>query len=133
MKKIAIVYSDYYKEITDGLFASFNELNNELGYEVEKFRVAGSMEIPLKCKQLMLQGQFDGYCVYGCIIEGETYHNFVLQDAIYQHLLGLSLEFMKPVGFGILTVKNYQQALNRAVGPKSRGKEALEAVNSLLI
>ena len=54
------------------------------------------------------------------------------QDSIYHHLLGLSLEFMKPVGFGILTVKNYDQALARAVGPKARGAEALEAVHKLL-
>jgi len=132
MKKIAVVYSDYYEEIIKGLLSEFKKLNETLGYDVEYFIVPGSMEIPFVVKKLMLENKFDGYVTYGCIIEGQSYHNFVLQDSIYHHLLGLSLEFMKPVGFGILTVKNYDQALARAVGPKARGAEALEAVHKLL-
>lgn len=80
----------------------------------------------------MLEDKFDAYVTYGCIIEGESYHNFVLQESIYHHLLGLSLEFMKPIGFGILTLKSYEQALARSIGPKARGREALEAVHALL-
>ncbi len=132
MKKIAVVYSDYYKEVTDGLLTSFKSLNAELGYEVEYFCVPGSMEIPFYVKKLMLEGKFDGYVTYGCIIEGESYHNFVLQDAIYHHLLAMSLEFMKPIGYGILTLKSYDQALARSVGKKARGKEALAALHGLL-
>ena len=132
MKKIAIVYSNYYNEITSGLLESFDSLNQELGYATEKFEVAGSMEIVFKVKELMLAGNFDAYVVYGCVIQGETFHNEVIQNNVYNHLMAISLEFMKPVGFGVLTVKNYQQALDRAVGKKSRGREALEAIDSLL-
>lgn len=132
MKKIAIVYSDYYKDVTNGLLTSALELCNELDYEVTKYRVCGCMEIVYKVKQILQQNEFDAVAVYGCVIEGETFHNHLIQNNVYYFLMQLSLEHMCPVGFGILTVKNYEQALARSVGPKSRGREAIEAIKSIL-
>jgi|SaaInlStandDraft_2_1057019.scaffolds.fasta_scaffold298863_1 6,7-dimethyl-8-ribityllumazine synthase len=132
MKKIAIVYSDYYKDVTNGLLTSALELCNELDYEITKYRVCGCMEIAYKVKQILQQNEFDAVAVYGCVIEGETFHNHLIQNNVYYFLMQLSLEHMCPVGFGILTVKNYEQALARSVGPKSRGREAIEAIKSIL-
>ena len=132
MKQIAIIYSDYYKEITDGLLSSAIELCDQLGYKVDHFRVAGCMEIAYKAKQIMLDNKYDAIAVYGCVIEGETFHNHLIQNNVYQFLMQLSLEYMCPIGYGILTVKNYEQAKNRSLGEKSRGKEAIEAINSLI-
>jgi len=132
MKKVAIVYSDYYKDVTNGLLTSALELCNELDYEVTKYRVCGCMEIVYKVKQILQQNEFDAVAVYGCVIEGETFHNHLIQNNVYYFLMQLSLEHMCPVGFGILTVKNYEQALARSVGPKSRGREAIEAIKSIL-
>ena len=90
------------------------------------------MEIVYKVKQLLQQNEFDAIAVYGCVIEGETFHNHLIQNNVYYFLMQLSLEFMCPVGYGILTVKNYEQALERSIGKKSRGKEAIEAIQSIL-
>ena len=131
MKKIAIVYSDYYQDVTKGLLSSALELCNELDYAVTQFRVSGCMEIAYKVKQLMLENEYDAIAVYGCVIEGETFHNHLIQNNVYHFLMQLSLEHMCPVGYGILTVKNYEQAKARSIGTKSRGKEAIEAIHSL--
>lgn len=132
MKKIAIIYSDYYKDVTNGLLNSALELCDELNYEVTKFRVCGCMEIVYKVKQILQQNEYDAVAVYGCVIEGETFHNHLIQNNVYHFLMQLSLEFMCPIGFGILTVKNYEQAVVRSIGEKSRGKEAIEAIQSIL-
>jgi len=133
MKKIAIVYSDYYKDVTQGLLDSALSKSDELNYEVSTYRVSGCMEIVFRVKELLLEKKFDAVAVYGCVIEGETFHNHLIQNNVYQFLMQLSLEFMCPIGFGILTVKSYEQALARSIGDKSRGHEAIEALDSLLI
>lgn len=132
MKQIAVVYSDYYKDITDGLLNRALLECDKHSYQTSLFRVSGCMEIVYKVKQLMLETKYDAYLVYGCVIEGETFHNHLIQNNVYQFLVQLSLEYMAPVGYGILTVKTYEQAKARAIGDKSRGAEAVEAIHSLL-
>ncbi len=134
MKKIAVVYSDYYKDVIDGLLEKFKEANQKYGYEVDYYRVTGSLEIIFKVASLTKTNpEYAGYVVYGCVIEGKTYHNHVIQDNVYEKLLQVSLDSMRPIGFGVLTVKSYEQALERSVGIKGRGAEALEGLHSLLI
>lgn len=133
MKKIAVIRAEYYDDVMQGLLDDFYKYSdeNQLNYEFVEFYVAGSMELPLAVKFLMEKGEFDGYAVFGCVIEGETFHNQVIQDNVYQSINQLSIDYIKPVGFGVLTVKNMSQAIERSIGSKSRGHEAMAALESL--
>lgn len=130
--KIAIIYSDYYKEVCDGLMKGVKGAAEDKGVEFVEFKAPGSFEIPLKIKQVAVDNSFDGFIALGCVVQGETHHHDLINFSVAQALMDLSLELMKPVGFGILTTKNYEQALERSVGSKNKGKEVFEAVFEML-
>ena len=131
--KIAIVYTDYYKEVSDALLKGVHEAAKDKDVEFEEFRVPGTFEIPLKVKQVSKSGNFDGFIALGCVVQGETHHHDMINFSVAQALMDLSLELEKPVGLGVLGTKNYEQALERSVGSKNKGKEVFKAVYEMLL
>lgn len=125
--KIAVVYSDFYTEISDGLRDGVRKAANEFNFELVEYKVFGAMEIPLKVKQLLRLG-YDGFVVLGCIMKGETISNEVISYSVNDALLNISLDSEIPIGFAILTVDNLQQALVRCTGASNRGYEAVQAI-----
>ena len=92
-------------------------------------RVPGAYEIAHAAKLLAASGQFAGIVALGCVIRGETAHFDYVAGASNSGLMSVSLEHKIPIGFGILTVDNLDQALARA-GSKAgnKGSEAALAV-----
>jgi 6,7-dimethyl-8-ribityllumazine synthase len=130
--KIGIVYSDYYKEVCDGLMQGVKDAAKGKDVDFIEFRAPGAFEIPLKIKQVSSDGSIDGFIALGCVVQGETHHHDLINFSVSKALMDLSLDLMKPVGFGILTTKNYEQALERSVGSKSKGSEVFCAVHEML-
>jgi len=62
----------------------------------------GAMEFPLAARRLLEREDIDGLAVLGIIERGETKHGIVMAQAVTNALIGLQLQFMKPVGVGIL-------------------------------
>ena len=132
-KNILIVGSNYYQEIFDNLVSETIEEveNNNLLCQVET--VTGVFEIPsiiTFCKY-----KFDGYIALGCVIRGETSHYDYVCSESARALMNISLEGFA-IGYGILTVENYDQALIRSktVANQSIGKgrvAALACINQL--
>ena len=133
MKKVALIRSEYYHEIMEGLVSDFYNYaqKNDLNYDFHEYFVAGSMEIPFALKMLLEKGGYDGVAVFGCVIQGETYHNEIIQNSVHYQLANLSMEYNVPLGYSILTVKTEEQAKERSIGAKSRGHEAIAALESL--
>ena len=69
---------------------------------LEEVWVHGSIEKPLALKRLLMRDDIDGAAVLGIIERGETKHGFVMGQVVYDAIIRLQLEFMKPVGLGIL-------------------------------
>ena len=99
-------------------------------------RVPGAFEMPLACKKLAASGKYDGIVAVGAVIRGGTPHfDFVAAEAT-KGLAHVSLESGVPVGFGLLTTDNIEQAIERA-GTKAGNKgydcavSAIEMVNLL--
>ena len=124
-KKFLIVIADYYKDISRGLLNSAKEVlpNSSL---IKVISVPGVFEIPVTISKNIKK--YDGFLALGCVIKGETPHfNFISQvstDAIMK----LSIDYKKPIGNGIITCLNMQQAIAR----KKKGGEAAQAVMSVL-
>lgn len=77
-------------------------------------RVPGAFEMPLACKKLAASGKYDGIVAVGAVIRGGTPHfDFVAAEAT-KGLAHVSLESGVPVGFGLLTTDNIEQAIERA-------------------
>ena len=124
-KKVLIVVSDYYKDISDALLKSTkNYLNKKISLRIIK--VPGVFEIPVIISKNIKK--FDGFVAIGCVIRGKTAHFDLISKSVIDAIMNLSIDYKKPVGNCILTCFNYRQALAR----KNKGKEAAFALNSIL-
>ena len=130
--KIAVVYSEYYPEVFAGQKKQILDFSNQNNIDLEWFKIPGSLEAPYMASKIIKTGGFDGIVVLGCVIEGETYHNFIIQETAHYALVNLSVENLIPIGVGILTVKNYEQALYRSSEKKPYARHAIQAVFDLL-
>ena len=135
-KKILIVLSDYYKDISQNLLKgatdclkSYNTKIFELKYEVKI--APGSFEIPFIINRNI--ESYDGFISLGCIIRGETYHFELIANECSRSIMNISIQSNKPIGFGILTCENITQAIERSEpNKKNKGKEAALACLKLL-
>ena len=124
-KKILIVVADYYKNITTGLIKSaINEIQNS--FHIKTIHVPGVFEIPVTISKNI--NKFNGFIALGCIIKGKTPHFEFISKATTNSIMNLSIENKKPIGNGIITCLNMNQAIKR----KRKGKEASRAVISVL-
>jgi 6,7-dimethyl-8-ribityllumazine synthase len=90
-------------------------------------RVPGAFELPVVAKKLAASGKFDALVALGCVIRGDTPHFDYVAGECARGLQLASLESGLPIAFGVLTVENREQALERAaVGGMNKGGEALE-------
>ena len=124
-KKVLIVLSDYYKDISEALLKSAKKyLNKRTSFKIVK--VPGVFEIPVVISKNIKK--FDGFLAIGCVIKGKTAHFDLISKSVIDAIMNISIVSKKPVGNCILTCFNYKQALAR----KNKGKEAALALNSIL-
>ena len=124
-KKVLIVVSDYYKDISEALLKSAKKyLNKKISLNIIK--VPGVFEIPVIISKNIKK--FDGFIAIGCVIRGKTAHFNLISKSVIDAIMNISINSRKPVGNCILTCFNYKQALAR----KNKGKEAALALNSIL-
>ena len=124
-KKVLIVVSDYYKDISEALLKSTKKfLNKKTDLKITK--VPGVFEIPVIISRNIKK--FDGFIAIGCVIKGKTAHFDLISKSVIDAIMNLSIDSKKPVGNCILTCFNYKQALER----KNKGREAALALNSIL-
>ena len=124
-KKVLIVVSDYYEDISKGLLKSTKKyLNKKANLNIIK--VPGVFEIPVIISKNI--NKFDGFIAIGCVVKGKTAHFDLISKSVIDAIMNLSINNKKPIGNCILTCFNYKQALDR----KNKGKEAALALNSIL-
>ena len=125
MKKILIVTANYYPKIAEGLLKSCEKVLLKK-YIFDKKIAPGSFEIPgLISKNIK---NYDGFIALGCIIKGKTPHFDFISKSINYGLMKISIEDKKPIGNGILTCLNKNQATQRL----DKGEEAAKAVHAVL-
>lgn len=130
-RNIAVVVGSFHEkeaiEMLDEvqIFAQANDLNI-----AEVQWVPGSMETPLALKKLLLREDIDGAIAIGIIEKGETKHGFVMANAVISAIIQLQLEFMKPVGVGILGPEILPSQIPSRVRPYALG--AIKAVMKML-
>jgi 6,7-dimethyl-8-ribityllumazine synthase len=129
MYKVAIVYSNYYEDITQNLITEFKRQFELTGkkFFFEEHEVFGVSEIPF---QVNLIEDVDAIAVFGCVLMGETYHHELINNYVFDKVYDLSLEKGMPLGYGILNVKTLEQAKVRCLPEKAnnRGYEAFMAI-----
>lgn len=127
--RITIVAGRWHDEIAGGLLAGAERYLATTGATVTVVPVAGSFELPVVAKAA-LEGGADAVVALGVIIRGGTPHFEYVSDAATSGLTTVAIATGKPVGFGVLTVDDEQQGIDRAglAGSKEdKGAEAAEA------
>ena len=124
--KILIVLADYYRDISvDLLESTIDHIDKKSKFNL--IRVPGVFEIPVVISKNIKK--YDGFIALGCVIKGQTPHFDFISQATINAIMDLSIDHRKPIGNGIITALNKDQAENRST---KKGKEAAIAVFSVL-
>ena len=117
-KKVLLVCSPYYKDITQNLIKGAIKVLRSNSVEYKIINVPGALEIAPSIKIYSEKSSndilFDGFVALGCIIRGETYHFEIVSNESARALSDLSITYSLPIGNGILTVDNKEQAIERS-------------------
>lgn len=131
--KIGLIVSRFNQFISDRLLEGALDALQKLGAEdkdLSVYKVPGSFEVPLMAKKLAQTGKVEGIICLGTLIRGDTPHFDFLSAEVTKGLAQISMEEGIPVAFGILTVENIEQGIERA-GTKA-GNKGYEAALSLV-
>ena len=124
--KILIVTARYYGDFSKELEVSASAtLDKKAKYKF--IPVPGIFEIPVVISKNIKK--YDGFIALGCVIKGETPHFQFISQATTDAIMKISIDHKKPIGNGIITCLNKEQAFIRS---KKKGQEAADAVLSVL-
>lgn len=130
---VAIVSTEWNSAVNEKLVGNALGRFRELGYGSDSckcFTVPGAVELTFAASQLIESGMFDAVIVFGCVIRGGTPHFDYVCQSVTQGVTQLNADVDTPVIFGVLTVDNEQQALDRAGG--EAGDKGSECVDTAL-
>ncbi|WP_270352267.1 6,7-dimethyl-8-ribityllumazine synthase [Microbacterium testaceum] len=126
---VVVIAGTWHEVITDGLIAGAKRVLDATGAAYRVVRVPGSFELPVAARAAF-EGGADAVVALGVIIRGGTPHFEFVSSAATDGLTRVALDAGKPVGFGVLTLEDEQQGLDRAglEGSKEdKGEEAADA------
>ena len=138
-KKVLIVIANYCPNISSSLSTDAQVTLDFAKIQYSIKEVLGVFEIPVVIAKNIKK--YDGFIALGCVIKGETPHFDYISKATFDGLMKLSIENKKPIGNGIITALNIEQAYARMGGAdhqkklskkKGKGEEAAKAVIAVL-
>lgn len=129
--RVAIARAEWNGHITERLLeGALDELKAQGVKEedINVFDVPGAVELTFAASQMIESGLYDVVIVFGCVIRGETPHFDYVCQSVTQGITFLNSDCDIPVIFGVLTVNNEQEALERIGGKHGhKGAEAAQA------
>lgn len=131
--KIGIVLARFNEFIGSKLLAGAEDALIRHGVDEDDIEVAwvpGAYEIPLVAKKLATSEKYDAVICLGAVIKGNTPHFDYVSAEVSKGIAQVGLLSEVPVIFGVLTVDNIEQAIERA-GTKA-GNKGSEAANSAI-
>jgi len=136
---ISILVTRWNSFITDNLLrAAVNALtrNGVAEEKITVLRVPGAFELPIAAQKIAAQNQADAIVALGCVIRGGTPHFEHVSAGCMDGLMRVQLDTGIPLTFGVLTVDNVDQAVERSGdNANNKGEEAaltaLEMINLL--
>ena len=125
-KNIYIVASVFYEELIDQMLNGATEENNGMN-NLNIIKVPGAFEIPGMVNCVIENQNPDLVIALGVLIKGESDHFEYISSSVSNSISRLSIKNTIPIIFGVLTVHNMEQAIERAyVSKKNKGGEAMK-------
>ena len=128
---VVVIAGTWHEVITNGMIAGAERVLTASGASYEIVRVPGSFELAV-ASQAAFAGGADAVVALGVIIRGGTPHFEYVSAATTDGLTRVALDAGKPVGFGVLTIDDEQQGLDRAGLEGSKEDKGAEAADAAL-
>ncbi|MDE3130112.1 MAG: 6,7-dimethyl-8-ribityllumazine synthase [Acidobacteriota bacterium] len=128
--RIALCVAHFYEELADALETGARDALVDAGITgIDRFAVPGAFELPLICRYAAESGRYAAVIALGAVIRGETDHYVYVCSETARGLQDVQLATGVPIGFGVLTVEDAEQARARVKGGTKRdsGRHAVEA------
>lgn len=132
--RFAIVTAQWNSHITHALEKGAVETLRNAGVDendIDTFAVPGAVELTFAASQLIETSNYDVVIVFGCVIRGETPHFDYVCQSVTQGVTMLNADCDIPVIFGLLTVNNEQEAIDRIGG--KHGHKGVEAAQTAVM
>ncbi len=132
-KKYAIVAGRFNEFISSKLLSGALDCLKRHGANIDDSSVAwvpGAYEVSLVAKKLAETKKYDAVICLGAVIRGSTPHFDYVSSEVAKGVAKVSLDTGVPVIFGVITVDNIEQAIERA-GTKA-GNKGWEAAMSAI-
>jgi 6,7-dimethyl-8-ribityllumazine synthase len=129
--RVALCVARFYDDLADALEGGARDALAEAGItEIDTFEVPGAFELPLISRYAAESGRYAAIVALGAVIRGETDHYDYVCSETARGIQDIQLRTGIPIGFGVLTVDNAEQARARVKGGTKRdsGRHAVEAV-----
>lgn len=136
--KILVIDARFYEDLADALVAGAMAVLEAEGADVTRVSVPGVLEIPAALAMALAamesgEADYDGFVLLGCVIRGETTHYDIVANESARAIMELTIDAALPVGNGILTVENGDQAWARAdPARKDKGGAAARAALDMI-
>lgn len=134
--RIAIAVAEWNSHITFALADGAVKCLKENGFsdsDIAVVNVPGAVELTFAASKLIETGNFDAVIIIGCVIKGDTPHFDYVCQSVTQGMTALNADCDIPVIFGVLTVNDEQQALDRTGGKVGhKGVEAAETAIKMI-
>lgn len=127
--RVVVVAGTWHSAIADALLAGSERMLEEANADYRVVRVAGAFELAVVAQRALDQGA-DAVVTLGVIIRGGTPHFEYIASATTDGLTRVALDAGKPVGFGVLTIDDEQQGLDRAGLEGSKEDKGFEAADA---
>lgn len=128
---VVVLAAEWHEQISEGLIAGAQRALDAADAAYRVVRVPGSFELPVTAKAALDAGA-DAVVALGVIIRGGTPHFEYVSSAATDGLTRVALDTGKPVGFGVLTLDDEQQGLDRAGLEGSHEDKGFEAADAAL-
>lgn len=128
--RVAVIRTEWNSHITTLLADGAIKTLEAAGAEVELLVVPGAVELTFAAQTAINTDRFDAVIVHGCVIKGDTPHFDYVCQSVTVGITELNVDSPIPVIFGVLTVLDEQQALDRCGGPA--GHKGIEAAQTAL-
>lgn len=126
--KFGIVVAEWNPEVTEGLLSGAVHTLRSAGcpeHNIQIKYVPGTFELALGAQFFAEYTDVDAVIALGCVIQGDTRHFDFICQGVTQGITQLQIQWNMPIAFGVLTVGDMQQALDRCGGRHgNKGDEA---------
>ncbi|MFZ9776572.1 MAG: 6,7-dimethyl-8-ribityllumazine synthase [Ilumatobacteraceae bacterium] len=128
--KVGIICSRFNEFVVNALLDGARRNLEKHGVKeknIEVFWVPGAYEIPVMARLMAVSQKYDALVALGAVIRGETAHFDYVAGPCAEGIMQVQLETLVPIGFGVLTVENVEQAAERSrADDTNKGYEAAD-------